>query len=147
MVAHRTLTPFVRVRILHPLPKKQSSHPGRLFFYASGKDSNNLIGYPWRGRAGFSSAKKTVRRTVFRCSAHTNTRIAERLRQGFLIAAHPYGNQSSQGKEKPSSVDSGGSLLSAVSPVSSVPSVGCEAAVLSGLASKEMVSSRVLPLR
>lgn len=32
MVAHRTLTPFVRVRILHPLPKQLTIAGGLLFY-------------------------------------------------------------------------------------------------------------------
>ena len=93
MVAHRTLTPFVRVRILHPLPKNQSSHPGRLIFFASGKDSNNQIGKNQRKRAEFSSAKKTVRWTVFRNSTHTSRRtftrcqkISRPIRDGWFFS-------------------------------------------------------------
>ena len=36
MVAHRTLTPFVRVRILHPLPKQLTIAGGLLFYLPLG---------------------------------------------------------------------------------------------------------------
>lgn len=36
MVAHRTLTPFVRVRILHPLPKQLTIAGGLLFYLLLG---------------------------------------------------------------------------------------------------------------
>ncbi len=35
MVAHRTLTPFVRVRILHPLPKQLTEKSVSCFFICS----------------------------------------------------------------------------------------------------------------
>ena len=53
MVAHRTLTPFVRVRILHPLPKGTSERKCLFCVVAP-------VNFGWRSCCGYDIIEETA---------------------------------------------------------------------------------------